>query len=176
MHEVGIYSAYYKFVFVYLTIKGAIVMSLFSRLSLWYRKDFARFQAITRKVTWLAVIAFIVTAVPGLIWGREIVTLVFGAKYVVSDYNWILVPLCLSVAFTYLNLLNPTMLLVASMNRIFLGITSAGALVNILLNLLLIPSFSYTGSAIATCCSEFLMLCLAKYFANTLVLGGKGDV
>jgi O-antigen/teichoic acid export membrane protein len=151
-------------------------MSLFSRLSLWYRQDFDRFRSITRKVTWLAVIAFIVTAVPGLIWGREIVTLVFGAKYVVSDYNWILVPLCLSVAFTYLNLLNPTMLLVSSMNRMFLGITSAGALVNILLNLLLIPSFSYTGSAIATCCSEFLMLCLAKYFVSTLILGGKGDV
>lgn len=176
MHEVGIYSAYYKFVFVYLTIKGAIVMSLFSRLSLWYRQDFSRFQNISRKVTWLAVIAFIVTAVPGLIWGKEIITLVFGAKYVVDNYNWILIPLCLSVAFTYLNLLNPTMLLVASMNRIFLGITSAGAAVNILLNLLLIPSYSYTGSAIATCCSEFLMLCLAKYYVSTLVLGGKGDV
>jgi len=166
MHEVGIYSAYYKFVFVYLTIKGAIVMSLFSRLSLWCRQDFNRFQAITRKVTWLAVIAFIVTAVPGLIWGKEIVTLVFGAKYVVSNYNWILIPLCLSVAFTYLNLLNPTKLLIFSCNKLYFISTSTAAIANVCFNVLLIPRYSYIGAAISTCCSEFVMLCITYFLVS----------
>jgi O-antigen/teichoic acid export membrane protein len=83
--------------------------------------------------------------------------LIFGASYAQSGriFEW----LCLDLVLVFFNMAYNQPLVTWNHQRLALRCTIAGAVVNVVLNLLLIPRFGSMGAVVATIAAEIAVLC-----------------
>ena len=105
-------------------------------------------------------------AVAGLLCiGKEIIILLSGVEYVKSYTALAILSLsliCSTIACIYVGVV---MLALGKDKKILLS-TTISALVNIVLNFILIPKYSYNAAALTTLISEFIMMILGIYFTR----------
>ena len=109
-------------------------------------------------------IAFFI-ALPISIFSKNIIFLIFGSEYIkaamsLSIYVWAGVGVSLGVAMSYY-------LLTENYNRISMTVAIIGAVINILLNLILIPRIGITGAAISTFVAYNGSLLAVGFFSKT---------
>jgi O-antigen/teichoic acid export membrane protein len=94
-------------------------------------------------------------AVGTAILSERFILLFYGSEYLPS-----VIALQILIWSNVIIFANFTPRLFEAINKqiIFTKITMLGAIVNVILNLLLIPQFSYVGAATATCLTEFIIL------------------
>lgn len=112
----------------------------------------ARLQRLYTLMTWLALII----AIPTTLLADDIIQILFGLQYqaaanVLRIYIW-------AGIFVFLGTANHKYLVAENYTRIFLLGTSTGMIVNVGLNLVLIPTYGITGAALATIISYFIPL------------------
>ena len=155
-YEVGIYGAAYSIPVALILIPAIYTSAIFPVISRFYiTSKESLIYAYERSLKYIATIAFPVSMILFLS-SYNIMHFLYGPGYHVSGF--ILKILAIVIVFRFISYLNGVVL--ASVNRqkervIFQGIT---ACINIILNLILIPSFSFVGAAIATIISEFILL------------------
>ena len=180
--QTGWYQAAYKIIGVTLIPTGLISQSFFPALSLAFSqsKDYnppttsshspkgeraPRLQKIWNYFMDLMIILAIPIVVGGIVLGPRIIDFIYDPSYFPSILAFQILILMAGTSF----LCSPfgQILVVANQQKKLLWITLSGAIVNVILNLILIPRYSLYGAAAATVATSVLILFLLfKFTAN----------
>lgn len=153
--SVGLYNAPYKLLFVLTSVYSVYMTSIFPMMSRFFidSQDALKFT-YHRSIKYLLIIG-IPIAVGGTILAKEIILFVYSPQYLGS------VPalqiLMWSVVFMYVNGLTSNLLNSSNKQLTVTKITSIGAIFNILINLIIIPIWSFIGASISTVLTECLI-------------------
>ena len=162
---VGWYSGATTLVYALLIIPSAFNGSIFPIMSRWYITDKNSLKVLYEKSFKYLLMLALPIAVGTTILADRIVLLVLGEEFVNSII--VLQILVWVLVFMFLNNLIGSVL--GAINKQMVGATFAGvaALLNILLNLLLIPEFGGVGAAIATIATEGVgFICICHYVST----------
>ncbi|MEH2432681.1 MAG: flippase [Nostoc sp.] len=150
--EVGIYSAAVRISEIWYFIPGAIVSSVAP--SIYAAKEKSEslyYQRIGQLLRLLACIS-IAIALPMTFLSDKIIMVMFGSGY--AEAGPILAIHIWTSLFVFMGLATSPWFIAEGLNHVSLGKTLFGALLNIILNLLLIPKYAGFGAAIATIISQ----------------------
>ena len=166
---VGWYQASYKVVLLFIGLAGMVQMAFgpaFARSS----KSESLDSTVKLFATALYIIAIVATSFLVCL-NQELIQMLFGAGY--SESIKCLAILAYSMFFVFIGTIFMAPLLFVGKHKEYLLIVSSGAIVNIVLNLVLIPKFGIDGAAIATTISNISMMLLAmkEYHAFSLSKG-----
>lgn len=162
-HDVGIYAAAVRLSELWYFIPLTIVSSVFPGI---IRAREVDQQLYTRKIlrlfSLMTAIALTI-AVPLTFLASPLVTFAFGKPYasagpVLSVHIW-------ASLFVFLGVASTPWLIAEGLMRLSLYRTAAGAVINVLLNLLLIPRYQSMGTAIATVVAYGLAGVVANAFS-----------
>ncbi|HEY3412068.1 MAG TPA: flippase [Armatimonadota bacterium] len=162
--EVAYYAAAYRVILPVLSLAGAVGTVAIPQLSfLVARRDAGTGIAVTRLCRQLVLWA-LPMAVGGALTAEPIILLVFGPEFLpaVAPFQiliWSVVTVYSNAAFAFL-------LLARGRDRRYLAAAAAGALVNMGLNLLIIPIAGMLGAALTTIVSELTVLSLLVWWTR----------
>jgi len=155
---VGWYNAAYRLMLVLLFIPSALNVAVFPVMSRLYISSEKSLKfAANRYFKYMAIIG-IPIGVGTTLLARRIILLIFGAEYINSIIA--LQILVWSSIFLFLSSAFARLLETSNRQIIITKITVINASANVVLNLILIPRFSYIGASIATVITEFSALML----------------
>ena len=153
---VGWYNASYKLILMLLFIPVLLNNSLFPIMSKYYITSESSLKTTFRKLLKFMIIIGLPLGFGTLVVADKIILLIYGSKFTNSAI--VLKILIWSLVLIYIR--NPFERLLESINkqatvsRIFI----LGAVFNVLLNLMLIPKYSYIGAGIATVATDLIVL------------------
>jgi O-antigen/teichoic acid export membrane protein len=161
--EVGLYAAAYKIVEVIEIIPNiltSVVYPVFSRLHQNKEKLDRALHLVFRFL--FAIIMPISISI--LVLSDKIIVFLYTTSF--FDSSFALKILIFASLFSFINY--PLMTLLNSINKQRIGTinTAVAAVINIILNILLIPSMGMIGAAIATVIAEVILFILSIYFMN----------
>lgn len=152
--DVGIYSAAIRIIQILYLVPGIVQMStlpVFSRLA---GRDNAAMRRALERTIGIVFLASIPLTVGGIILGTQIVSFIFGNNFAPGAPAFKILMVTLLVDFPGSIIVNA---IFAYAHQKSLIVTSAiGGISNVLFDLLLIPQFGMTGSAIATLIAQTL--------------------
>lgn len=167
---VGIYGVAVKLTQIWAFLPGLIITSLFPAIINARNNNFVLYANRFKKLSLISILATIIIAVPLYVFAPFIIKIIFGEAFMAASpvlriYLWT------SIAIT-LVVLSQHYLIAEKLNRIFLYTSIIGAVINILLNIILIPAFGAKGSAVGTLISYisvFISLFIFKKSRNGIL-------
>lgn len=164
--ETGWYNAAYRIINTVTVPMGFIALSFFPVLSKLFRESKERFQNVWNFQMELMIMLVIPLIMGGVILAPEIIIFAYGESFFPSILVFQILILINGPIFLS-SPLGSALIIYNQQKKMFL-ITFLGALMNIILNLILIPKFSLYGAAVATLITYvFLMflffICVFKY-------------
>lgn len=161
--DVGIYSLAYRvlesLIFFPLMFVGLVVPQMVKFISL---NDPGSYKKITQKTLDILLIIAVPLVVGGAAFSREIVVLLGGDSFQAAAAPLII--LLVATAIIFVGALASNILIVLNSQKHLGYIYGAGAIFNILTNLIFIPLYSYIGAAATTVATELLVTILMIYF------------
>jgi O-antigen/teichoic acid export membrane protein len=167
--QVGLYDAAYRFMFLGILIPGAIVSSVYALAAESAASDRARFARLARELLSLCALALPLPVIVLCADPEGLLRLLYGGAY--ADGAPVLRVLGIGVALTIATGVVGPLLIALGEERVTLRISIAAAVLNVALNLELIPSLHAVGAAIATVATELVVLVPA-----TVVLLRRGGI
>lgn len=169
--EVGLYSAAQRIIQFLAIIPIYIGISLFPLLSKREGNDLASSEIFEKTMVIVLAIAFPL-AIGGFLLSHQIVTLLFGASFILAAPVLAILMIVIIADFSYIILNN--IIYVKNIQRKFILASFVGLVINILLNIYLIPHYGAIGAAIATALAQALIMImnwvkLKKFFAFSVV-------
>lgn len=162
----GIYSAAYKLISVLTLFYGVYSAVVFPVMSRFFKSEKELLKISFEKSMKYLLLIIIPISFATMVYSTDIIILFFGEEY--SAASSVLSILMWTMTFFIINGLC-TNLLNASHKEKYVTLTfMVAAIVNILLNLLLIPKYSYDGAAITTILSDMAITILFFYSIHTL--------
>jgi PST family polysaccharide transporter len=160
--EVGIYSAAVRiseiWYFIPTTIVASVAPSIYAAKetseSLYYKR-------IKQLLSLLALIA-IAISIPMTFLSQKIIMVMFGSGY--AEAGPILAVHIWTSLFVFMGVATSTWFIAEGLNNVSLGKTLLGAILNVILNFLLIPKYAGLGAAIATIISQ----AVAAFLSNAI--------
>jgi len=147
-HDVGIYSAALRLSEVWYVIPMVIVSSVMpSFTEARAHSEELYYQRLQKLFTYLVRIAYLV-AIPMTIIATPLITLLFGTQY--SSAGPVLAVHIWAALFVFLGVARRIYSINEGLNIPVMFGTISGALINVLLNIILIPRYGALGAAIAT--------------------------
>jgi O-antigen/teichoic acid export membrane protein len=155
---VGLYNAAFRLILVSLFLPTILSTSLFPVMSQFYvtAKDSMRL-AYYKNFKYMAILA-IPMGVGTTLLADRIIYLIFGSAFI--DSANVLRILIWSAVFIFLSSASTMLLQSSNKQKTLMKITGLCAIINIIMNILLIPYYSYLGASIAATTTEFLALIL----------------
>ena len=153
---VGWYNAAYRLILIFASLYAVYMLSIFPVLSGFYKTSHESIKIAFERSFRYMLIVNIPVAIFITFLANKIIILIFGMGYVQSIIA--LQVLIWSIIFMFINTLSLNLLGSVNKQVIVAKITAVGAIFNIILNIILIPEFSYVGSSIATVATELLMV------------------
>lgn len=151
--DLGLYAAAYRPILLLYTIPalfGASIFPIMNRLI--HEKEYDRASLIIGKSTALLLMVGIPITIGGIILAPEFISLLFGVEYIGSSLSFQV--LCLTLILIFPSTIINNAIFAHDRQKIFLFSSGFSAFLNVILDLLLIPSFGITGSAVATLFSQ----------------------
>jgi polysaccharide transporter, PST family len=160
--EVGIYSAAVRISEIWYFIPTTIVSSVAP--SIYAAKETSESLYYKRLKQLLSLLALISLAIslPMTFLSEKIVTVMFGNGYV--EAGLILAVHIWTSLFVFMGVATSIWFIAEDLNHVSLGKTLVGAILNIVLNFLLIPKYAGLGAAIATIISQ----AVAAFLSNAI--------
>ena len=160
-YATGIYNATYKLISVLTLFYSVYSAVIFPVMSKFYKNDVKMLLISYEKSIKYLMIIIIPIAIGTMIYSTDLIHLFYGSEYdgassVLSILIWTVCLLFISGAGN--NLLNASHKEV-SVTKIYL----IAAAFNVVLNLILIPKYSYNGAAITTVLSDILIVAIQTY-------------
>ncbi|MEH2354973.1 flippase [Nostoc sp.] len=150
--EVGIYSAAVRVSEIWYFIPGAIVSSVAPAIYAAKEKsESLYYQRIGQLLSLMTCISLVI-AFPMSFLSDKIIMVMFGSGY--AEAGPILAVHIWTSLFVFMGLATSPWFIAEGLNHVSLGKTLFGAILNIILNLLLIPKYAGLGAAIATIISQ----------------------
>lgn len=150
---VGWYNAAYRIILVFLFIPVMVNMVIYPIMSKYYTTSNKSLKIICEKYFKIMLMIGIPLGVLTTVFAKEIVLTIFG-----QDYHGTIIALKILIWGLVSIFANaPFVKLFESINRqsLVTKVTGFAMIMNIILNMLLIPKFSYIGASIATLITEF---------------------
>ncbi len=152
---VGLYGAADTIIRNLIIFPSVFIVSVYPSLSKYFIKDKEKLCYLYKK-SFLYLFLFSLFIVIGcFIFGKFIILLIFGKEFIKSVF--ILKLISIGGFFLFLNLINIYYLNAINKPLVNVKIFIFGAVMNIILNLMLIPKYSYTGAAISSIISYFII-------------------
>jgi O-antigen/teichoic acid export membrane protein len=159
--QVGLYDAAYRFMFLGILIPGAIVSSVYALAAELALRDRARFAHLARELLSLCALGIPLPLIALCADPDALLRLLYGDAY--SGGASALRVLGIGVALLIASGVVGPLLITLRQERATLRISIVAAVLNIALNLALIPSLDALGSAIATVATELTVLLPATF-------------
>lgn len=164
--QAGIYAAVYRLPNAWVTVNGLLVAALLPVATRQLARDRTKLRALVAR-DWRVGSAFgglliLVSPIAALL-----VTPLFGEAFGSGKVPVML--LCVATGISTVTSLLGTTYLVVGSDAALAGALSAGAVLNVLLNLIVIPPWGMIGAAIATICSEALVLAVIATMLHRMV-------
>jgi len=160
--EVGIYNAVYRIFMIGILPIGVIVKILLPSLARISQKN-ELINSLVKYGTMLFLNSVIVSVV-FYFFSEEILNIIFGEQYIAGTTALMIISFNIAVIGVNVCFGNP--LTVWGKQRQYAVAITFGAIVNVLLNIMLIPKYSYNGAAFATLLSEVVVFVGVFYLFN----------
>jgi O-antigen/teichoic acid export membrane protein len=161
---VGLYNAAYRLIYVLFFIPIVFNNAFFPLMSRYYISSKFNLKFVTQKFVKIMVILGFPIGIFMVLFSNKIINLIYGNQFVGSIM--VLQILILSCLMIFIR--SPFERVLESSNR-QLSITKIfiiGLLINIILNLIFIPFYSFIGAAIITVLTDFIILCLLIFLTR----------
>lgn len=163
IEDVGVYGAAFRFLEHSLYAPLLFMSTLFPILAGFVARADPRLEGtIQRAFTFLLLLA-LPAAVGTVLLAGPLVALLVGSGY--EEAATTLRILAVAVLFAFLNPLFTNILVAADLQARMLAATLLAIVVNVVLNLVLIPAYTYNGAAVATVISEAVAVSLVAFWA-----------
>lgn len=168
MEVVGWYEVAYKIILLIICIQSLINQSIFPALSrLWSSKQIEKLKKFVNTGMSYMFLLSLIIIIFSLCIGRYIITLIYGPGFQNSIIIFML--LAFTAFLVYNETITAPLLLASNKQSQYLVGVGVGAIVNLILNALLIPKFSYYGAAVATIIAEIFVFSFLFYFSLKIV-------
>jgi O-antigen/teichoic acid export membrane protein len=154
--SVGLYNIGYKFSDVLAIVPFAVLSAILPLLVSSWPDDIARFRQAFQASFTLLVVAAVGFTVGFAGVARPVIGLLYGRQYEVAASAAI--GLVAGQSLRFFTSLEFYVLMATKRNRAYALAASLGVVVNVGLNLVLIPQYSYAGAAMATILTEVIVL------------------
>ncbi len=161
---VGLYNAPYKLLFVMLSIYNVYMVALFPVMSQFYTHSGDALKLTYQRSFKYMLILSTPIAVGTTMLAQDIILFIYTAEYLPSVAA--LQILIWTIVFMFINGLSSNLLGSINKQLSVTKITGIGALVNIAINLAIIPVLSFIGASISTVFTEFLIMILFSYIIS----------
>ncbi len=154
--ELGFYGAAYKFVDILIAVPSFFLIAASPVLADRLKNNFSKFKRAYQRAFLLLIIVVIPIMGFMIILAPSILGMVFGDK--ASGSIEILRILSLAFPFIFMSYLYESLLIALRKKYTFLFMAVLGAVLNISLNIYLIPNYDGAGAAIATFITTFVLI------------------
>lgn len=162
--DVGVYSVASKMYNVVKTVMNGIVPVYMARLAIEFTSDRDRYYRTFKQAADVLLSLSIPIAAGVMLFGRQIVLMLSTDEYLGAVPGMQI--LFISLIFATLgNLIGSGALLLDGQEKMMLIATSIGAVINLIINFVLIPQMGTTGAAIGTLCTE-ITVCTLLFIAE----------
>lgn len=164
---VGWYNAAYKIVLLFLGFASLFGTTIFPVLSRYHKESLDKLREFVFHSSRFNIFFGFPIAVGGTILSGQIIQFVYGSAYQSS-----ILPLQIliwSVSTVYFNCSFAFCLLACDRQKEYMYSVIAGAIVNLILNIMLIPKYSMLGASIATIVCEVITLGLILFYSRRIV-------
>jgi len=165
-HEVGVYAAAVRVAELWFFVPTAIVSSVFPTIVRTRESDENEFYSRLQKLYNLLAFIGYAIAIPGTLLAGVIIKVLFGAPYAAAAPMLIL--LLWSNIFAILAVARNAYLLTMNWSWVLALMVLAGAVANVLLNIVLIPKYGGVGAAFASLISYWIAAHGACYLYKPL--------
>jgi len=153
--DVGLYSAAQRIVQFTAIIPAYVAMSIFPLLSK-NESDNIRMSNIIEKIMTIIFSIGIPLAIGGLLLSSKLMLFIFGPEYSAGGIT--LGILMISILASFPNIILTNVIFSKNLQRTFIAATSFGVVVNIILNLLLIPRYGAIGAAVSVTVTQLVIM------------------
>ncbi len=173
--EAGWYTATYRIIFAVVALNTALMEAVYPTFSRLFRDGAAALRGLLEKSLTISLVLALPMGIGGTLLARPLILALYGPDYLESVLA--LQMLVWSAVLAFVGANYGYCLVACGRQKILAWSAAAGATVNVLLNLWLIPRYGIPGACLATVISQALMLgCEAvafmKQVARALPLGG----
>ncbi|PJE59802.1 MAG: hypothetical protein COU85_01695 [Candidatus Portnoybacteria bacterium CG10_big_fil_rev_8_21_14_0_10_44_7] len=160
--DVGLYSVAYKVLENFVFLPTMLIGLIMPLLAKYFVANFARFRRVADTTQRIFLLVAIPLTLGGVFLAKQIIYLLAGSDFApaASALRWLMVALSL----IFLGALYSNMLIAANLQKKLTLVYGVGAVVNLALNLVFIPRFSYNGAAATTVFTELLVTFLMFLF------------
>ncbi len=162
--EAGLYTASSRLCDISLSLPLALMGSVFPLMSKFYHQDFNYLKRLYQKTFDILSVSGVLLTVLVLALADKVIILLFGSDFIRSVVA--LRILIFSALFVYLAIGAGSLLIVTDRQRINMWLYTLAALLNIILNIVLIPRLSFIGAAISNVVAMLLVISLTFYFVG----------
>lgn len=169
--DVGLYSAALRPIYLLYALPGLIASAIFPTLARLAKKENEKFRKAFEQSITMGLLIALPIACGGIIIGTTLIKTMFGVEYISSTFAFQILLLTLLTSFPTTIVGNA--LFAYDAQRSFTLYLIIGALGNMVLNIVLIPSYGIIGCAIATLVTQLIILILGlhkMYLINTFTL------
>jgi len=160
--ETGWYNAAYKIIGAILIPTGLILKSFFPALGKAFKESEERLQHIWNYQMEIMILIAVPLLVGGIALAPKVIDFFYGPSYFPSILAFQILIIMAGIAFLHAPL-NQALIVVNQQKKLFFA-TALTAMINIILNIILIPKFSLYGAAAATVITYFVLLFLLFQF------------
>ena len=168
-YVVGIYSVSSKVYQIVKTLISAVLIVTVPRLALLFGKHrMGEYKGILIKLSNILILLVLPASTGLFMLAREVVLIISGSKYLRSVNS--LQILCFAYIFSILAwILSDCVLIPARREKYVLRSMSTSAILNIIINLILIPSWNENAAAFSTVLAEMCMFIINYHYAKDIV-------
>ena len=160
-YATGIYSASYKLISVLTVFYSVYTAVLYPVMSKFFKNDEKLLVVVFEKSVKYLSLIIIPIAIATVLYSTDIIQLIFGIEF--NESASALSILIWTVCLLFINGACGTLLNASHKEMTVTKVYFIAAVFNILLNLFMIPHYSYVGAAISTVLSDLLILTISLY-------------
>lgn len=160
--QTGWYNAAYRIIAIVIVPIGIISSSFYPILSKTFKKTKEELQRVWNYQMEIMILLAIPLVIGGLVLAPRIINYIFPSSFNPSILAFQILIVMAGIMFLY-NAFRWILVIVDQQKKLFWAVLS-GAIINIILNLILIPKFSLYGAAVATVITHLLILFLLVKF------------
>lgn len=168
-YAVGIYGVSVRIYSIAQTLLTAILTVTIPRLSALYgKRAFGEYNLLLNKISNLLLILSLPAMTGLMMMSKNIVVIIAGEKYLPSANSLSIITWAMLFSiFSWI--FSDCILLPAKRERYLLKSTIITAIINIILNLVLIPFWTYNATAVSTVISELLAMMINGYYGRDII-------
>jgi O-antigen/teichoic acid export membrane protein len=166
--EVGLYSSAYKIVSVFILIITFVFTAIKPvMIEDFNRKRFQELENLVRMAKRVVILLAVPIAVSGFVISEEIIVTLFGEEY--KNAQIVLSILLLYTSILFMREIYGYQLVAYNLHKKYMKIVTLSSLVNILLNIILIPNFGIVVAALTSLISEIINITLMRRACKPII-------